>query len=294
MRALPELSKRLRDTDYAETCRARLNRDHARSGPPNPTTSAISRYDPVAVVTQPRPVGSKSLLAALLRHPFLASSMLAAVLTLPLAAAVDLPELVADVRWAAANMTSGADVVESRNGPIVHAVSASAPTEGIYDAAAEPEAHAEPPTEFASLETAVRTSGGVAPPVAPEPPPVTVPEVAPVLVDATQTSAPEQAQQPRDPAVAAHSGPASALAPADRDLLVQRGEEMLARGDVSGARLLFRRAAESGDARAAFGLALTFDPKVLGTLRAYGVRPDPDQAAFWYARSKALATTASQ
>jgi TPR repeat protein len=74
---------------------------------------------------------------------------------------------------------------------------------------------------------------------------------------------------------------------------VLKAEELLDRGDVSGARLLFRRAAETGDARAALGLARTFDAKVLRTLRVYGVRPDPDQAALWYARSKTLENLAS-
>ena len=68
---------------------------------------------------------------------------------------------------------------------------------------------------------------------------------------------------------------------------------MLAHGDVSGARLFFQRAAESGDARGAMGMARSFDHKVLKTLRVYGVRPDPEQAAHWYARSKALETVAA-
>jgi hypothetical protein len=120
-----------------------------------------------------------------------------------------------------------------------------------------------------------------------EPAHVTVAEAEPLSVDARLTPVSERAQAP-------HSGPANAIAPADRDLLVLKGEEMLARGDVGGARLFFRRAADSGDARAATGMARTFDPKVLRTLRVYGLRPDPDQAAYWYGRSRALETVAGR
>jgi hypothetical protein len=121
-----------------------------------------------------------------------------------------------------------------------------------------------------------------------DPPTVTVPEVGLVLVDPPQPAPPEQ---PFDVGAASKTG--SVTRPVDREALVQKADELLDRGDVSGARLLFRRAAESGDARAASGLARTFDAKVLRTLRVYGVRPDPDQAAFWYARSKTLENLAS-
>ena len=121
-----------------------------------------------------------------------------------------------------------------------------------------------------------------------DPPPVTVPEVGLVLVNPPPRAASEQ---PSDSGAASQTG--SATRPVDRGALVQKAEQMLERGDVSGARLFFRRAAESGDARAAIGLARTFDAKVLRSLRVYGVRPDPEQAAFWYARSKTLENLAS-
>jgi TPR repeat protein len=135
---------------------------------------------------------------------------------------------------------------------------------------------------------------------------VTVPEVTALLMDKSAAAAPEQAYetpvtalaavapehayQTPVTALAAPTGSASKLAPADRDFLIHKGDEMLARGDVTGARLVFERAAESGDARAANGMARTFDPKVLRMLRVFGIRPDPEKAALWYARSKALET----
>ena len=141
-------------------------------------------------------------------------------------------------------------------------------------------------TDFA--RAAVDTAGETLVASEADPPPVSVPDVEIVLADLGPAVAAEQPSQSEPP-----SGSTSATRQVGRDALVLRGEEMLERGDVSGARLLFQRAAESGDARAAIGLARTYDSKVLRTLRVYGVRPDPDQAAHWYARSKALENMAS-
>src|SRR5262249_33208408 len=49
--------------------------------------------------------------------------------------------------------------------------------------------------------------------------------------------------------------------------LVNRGEELIAQGDIAAARLLLQRAAEARDARAAFALAATYDPIMLAILR---------------------------
>jgi hypothetical protein len=78
------------------------------------------------------------------------------------------------------------------------------------------------------------------------------------LGDAASVVVPEQANDRDETGVASLSRPA--FRP-DRELLVQKGEEMVARGNVSGARLFFQPAAEAGDVRAAIGLARSFDPK---------------------------------
>ena len=64
-------------------------------------------------------------------------------------------------------------------------------------------------------------------------------------------------------------------------------EEILI-GDVTAARLAFRRAAESGDAQAALALGGTFDPLVLKSLGAVGVAADPAQARAWYQKAAEL------
>jgi TPR repeat protein len=96
------------------------------------------------------------------------------------------------------------------------------------------------------------------------------------------------------PATAAHAeAPASAVEPAPRQidadevaLLVKRGEELVEVGDIAGARVLLKRAAEARDARAALALAATYDPNVLKKLRVFGFAPDVATARIWYQKAK--------
>lgn len=87
------------------------------------------------------------------------------------------------------------------------------------------------------------------------------------------------------------TAPLKALDPKLVDRLLARGEEMLARGDVSAARLLYARAAEAGSAAAATAMGRSFDPEVLARLGVRGIRPDPAQAAQWYRRATELGAT---
>ncbi|WP_052954512.1 hypothetical protein [Microvirga vignae] len=70
--------------------------------------------------------------------------------------------------------------------------------------------------------------------------------------------------------------------------LVARAEELLSKGDVSGARLLLERSLASGNGRAAFLMAETFDPNVLSKLRVLGIRGDAAKAQEFYARAQSL------
>ncbi|MEE1656028.1 hypothetical protein VB618_07455 [Microvirga sp. CF3062] len=72
------------------------------------------------------------------------------------------------------------------------------------------------------------------------------------------------------------------------DRLVSRAGELLRTGDVSGARLLLERALASGNARAAFQLAETFDPNVLSKLGTMGIRGDAAKAREFYTQAQAL------
>jgi hypothetical protein len=70
--------------------------------------------------------------------------------------------------------------------------------------------------------------------------------------------------------------------------MIARGEELIDTGDLSSARLLLRRAAEAGNARAAFALARTFDPNALKALGLRDGAPDLAEARFWYERAVKL------
>jgi hypothetical protein len=70
--------------------------------------------------------------------------------------------------------------------------------------------------------------------------------------------------------------------------MLRRADDLIKSGDFSSARLLLRRIAEAGDARAAFALAGTFDPTVLRALGMRGGAPDIALARLWYERAAQL------
>jgi TPR repeat protein len=136
-----------------------------------------------------------------------------------------------------------------------------------------------------------------------EAPPADGPRVhAPVPWPASDAVAPREAKA-NDVVVASlrHSPPAEAeiqtpptvsTAPRINDEemanLLASGRTFLIIGDVTAARLAFRRAAEIGDAQAALALGGTFDPLVLKSLGAVGVAADPAQARGWYQKAAEL------
>ena len=83
--------------------------------------------------------------------------------------------------------------------------------------------------------------------------------------------------------------PATSVRPApdggEITMLLTRGKDLLASGDLSSAQLLFRRAAEAGSAEAALKLASTYDPRYLAEHNAVGVMGDEEKARTWYQRA---------
>jgi hypothetical protein len=78
--------------------------------------------------------------------------------------------------------------------------------------------------------------------------------------------------------------PGGPLPPELMAALMKRGDQSLALGDVAAARLLYRRAAEAGNAQASTALGKTYDPNYT----APGQSPDPVRATEWY--QKAIAS----
>lgn len=117
------------------------------------------------------------------------------------------------------------------------------------------------------------------------------PAIAPVAVaePIPQMGAPVRPQAApainQSPQPAAQTAP---LAPDEIAMLVKRGKDFLANGDISSARLLLKRAAEAGDPEAALALGSTFDPAVINRLGAIGVHADSAAARKWYEKAAAL------
>jgi len=88
--------------------------------------------------------------------------------------------------------------------------------------------------------------------------------------------------------------PQRRLDPAEITLLLKNGAVLMGNGDIVAARLMFQRAAEAGDAPAAFALAETYDPAVLANMGAKGaIKADIALAEKWYAKAKDLGSTAA-
>jgi hypothetical protein len=84
------------------------------------------------------------------------------------------------------------------------------------------------------------------------------------------------------------------LGAAEIALIMQKGAALIGIGNVAGARLMFQHAAEAGDPVAAFALAESFDPLVLGKLNAKGgIAANVALAQAWYQKAKDLGSAAA-
>jgi hypothetical protein len=76
--------------------------------------------------------------------------------------------------------------------------------------------------------------------------------------------------------------------PGEAAFLMRKGQDFLGVGDLSAARIAFRRLADADIADAALALAKTYDPEYLATHNFLGVRGDQATAQTWYRRAKEL------
>jgi hypothetical protein len=120
----------------------------------------------------------------------------------------------------------------------------------------------------------------------PEPPAAASPQ--PAKAEPAQPEMATPAASPVPAATAAPEAPARALAQDETESLLKRGRDLIALGDIASARLVLTLVAEAGNSEASFILAGTYDPLVLGSLRAIGVQGDPAKARAWYARAAEL------
>ncbi len=110
-------------------------------------------------------------------------------------------------------------------------------------------------------------------------------------------SAYHTALQSQAPAVRTGNEAAAPSKTLDADTLaalMTRAKSLLALGDIAAARLLLERAANAQDATAAFLLAQTYDPAVLGVRDARSTTPDPVMARDWYRKAASFGSADAQ
>jgi hypothetical protein len=71
-------------------------------------------------------------------------------------------------------------------------------------------------------------------------------------------------------------------------VLLKRGKDLIAAGDLAAARLVLKRAADANDVEATLALAATYDPYVLRELKVYSFAADAGMARAWYEKAKQL------
>jgi TPR repeat protein len=97
--------------------------------------------------------------------------------------------------------------------------------------------------------------------------------------------------QPAAPASAQNAASQRALSEEEIAMLRKMGDDYISNGDFVGARGVLERAAQAGDASAAFAVASTYDPVVLARFRVRGLEPDIVKASFWYERARELGSS---
>jgi hypothetical protein len=143
-------------------------------------------------------------------------------------------------------------------------------------------------------------------PVAPPPAAVTAPPATRAVEMAVASIATEPARLPEQQSVVVAAAPAAqpteaanppapAAVPAKPSIrreeiamMIERGRVLFEAGDVAAARLFFRRAANAGDASAAFAMGATYDPDVLTQRFIRGIEGDAAEAQKWYERAREM------
>ena len=175
------------------------------------------------------------------------------------------------------------------------AAAASAPASAAPSVAAPAAPSAPAPNVVVAAAAPVATAPSVAAPPAAAPaataPSVAAPPVAAPAAAVPAVAAPTAAASPPIVAAAGPSAGADAARQIDADeiaILLKRGKDFIVNGDIAGARLILRRAAEANNADAALVLAATYDPLVLRELKVFGVAGDAATARTWYEKAKEL------
>jgi hypothetical protein len=157
---------------------------------------------------------------------------------------------------------------------------------GAAQAKVQPDAAISGSPVLASASTVLAATQANTDPAMASPAPVAAPMTM-VAPPAAAKITPPPAPEMSPPSVAVAPPPTSHTTIARNEVaaLMQRGRSLLAAGDISSARLILARVAESGEAEASLLLAGTFDPAELARLNVVGATPDVTQARAWYAKA---------
>lgn len=178
------------------------------------------------------------------------------------------------------------------------APSPSAPATGLANSNSASKAPVARPqaTDLASAGSRSRANDVPSVEASRQPVPPTTDAKSAVLSAASPTSAAKSAAPVSHASV--HSETRKTLpkgeATPESALMIKSGAELMANGDIAAARMMFQRAAEAGEAVAAYALAETYDPLVLKKLRTRGaIAPDIARAQHWYEKARELGSTAA-
>ena len=113
-------------------------------------------------------------------------------------------------------------------------------------------------------------------------------------VKGTAPSIPQRAPAPALPPVPVFPAPdAPQASPSLLELLRRRGASAFGQGDISGARLFYKRGADAGCGPCAEAMAQTYDAEQLSRMGATGIKPDPVLAEAWRVRARQLAQSST-
>jgi hypothetical protein len=168
----------------------------------------------------------------------------------------------------------------------VSAIAAPAGTHGQFQEIAARPLILPPPTDRQPEKV---SAGSSIPPPQAERPPEEITAGPPISPSPTQF-------QPQVIAAEPPIAPPPAQRKLDQEeiaVLLKRGKDLIANGDLAAARLVLQRAANANDAEAALALGATYDPYVLRALKVYGFKADPDMARVWYEKARELGSAAA-
>lgn len=114
---------------------------------------------------------------------------------------------------------------------------------------------------------------------------VAAPEYLPAPTPSPATTIVNRSEPVVTPAPAPAPSTASTMPRDEQDALLARVDGLLRQGDVGSARAILNRLVRENNARAAFILAQSYDPKLQSQARIIGMRPDADLARQLYAQA---------